>query len=134
MYTFAIIIVVPALITLILNLFIFKHVRASSRRIQAQHDTKSMSVTNGQQSKVSRRDISLLKHAIYMLAIFIIGWAPIFLLIAIDYNGQVPQLVYSILTIISIISSISCMIDLFLYNHELRGYIKGKVLQCFQMA
>ncbi len=122
---------IPALIILILNLFIFKHVRASSRRIQARLDTNSMSLTNGQQSKVSRRDISLLKHTVYMLGIFVIGWAPIFLLIAIDYDGLVKPLVYSILTILSVMSSISCIIDLFLYNHELRGYIKAKFLQCF---
>jgi hypothetical protein len=130
-YTFAVVIVIPALIILILNLFIFKHVRASSRRIQARLDTNSMSLTNGQQSKVSRRDISLLKHTVYMLGIFVIGWAPIFLLIAIDYDGLVKPLVYSILTILSVMSSISCIIDLFLYNHELRGYIKAKFLQCF---
>ncbi len=130
MYTFVIAVVVPALITLILNLFIFKHVRASSRRIQVQTNTNSMNITMnitmGHQPRINRRDISLLKHTIYIFGIFIIGWAPIYLLIAIDYNGTVIPLVYTILELLAVISSLSCMLDLFLYNHELRRYIKEK--------
>jgi polyferredoxin len=125
-YTFVIVVIVPALITLILNLFIFKHVRASSRRIQVQANTNSMNITMGQQPKINRRDISLLKHTIYILGFFIIGWAPIYLLIAIDYNGNVIPLVYTILELLAFISLLSCMLDLFLYNHELRRYIKEK--------
>jgi len=130
MYTFVIAVIVPSVITLILNLFIFKHVRDSSRRIHAQNDTTSMTVTMGQQPRISRRDISLLKHTIYIFGIFMIGWGPIFLLVAIDYHGNVIPLVYTILQLLSVISSLICMLDLFQYNHELRNYIKDKFLRC----
>jgi polyferredoxin len=126
MYTFVIAVVASGLITLILNLFIFKHVRASSRRIQAQANTNSLNIIMNQQPKINRRDISLLKHTICILGLFIIGWAPIYLLIAIDYNGNVIPLVYTILELLAVISLLSCMLDLFLYNHELRRYIIQK--------
>jgi hypothetical protein len=86
----------------------------------------TMNITMGHQPRINRRDISLLKHTIYIFGIFIIGWAPIYLLIAIDYNGTVIPLVYTILELLAVISSLSCMLDLFLYNHELRRYIKEK--------
>jgi polyferredoxin len=88
--------------------------------------TNSMNITMGHQPKINRRDISLLKHTIYILGIFIIGWAPIYLLIAIDYQGNVIPLVYTILELLAVISSLSSMLDLFLYNHELRRYINDK--------
>jgi hypothetical protein len=130
MYTFVIAVVVPAIIILILNLLIFKHVRDSSRRIHAQNDTTSMTVTMGQQPRTSRRDIFLLKHTIYIFGIFMMGWGPIFLLVAIDFSGHVAPLVYTLLELLSVTSSLSCILDLFLYNHELRKFIKDKFLRC----
>jgi len=86
----------------------------------------------GQQpARISRRDISILRHAIFMFAMFILGWTPIFSLVAIDYYGHVIPLVYTILEILAAISSLCCMLDLFLYNHELRRYIKDKLFPCF---
>jgi hypothetical protein len=118
------------LIILIVNLSIFKHAHSASRRIQAQRDANSMNVTGNQQPRINRRDIYLLGHIIFMFAIFIIGWGPIFLLIAIDYAGNVTPLVYTLLQILVVISVFCCMLDLFLYNHELRRYIKDKICPC----
>jgi hypothetical protein len=132
MYTVVIAVIVPAIITLILNLSIFKYVHSSSRRVQQQTDANSMSVTvGGRQPRISRRDIHLLRHTIFMFAVFIIGWSPIFLLVAIDYHGNVIPLVYTILELLSVISSLICMLDLFQYNNELKQYIKNKLFQCF---
>jgi len=126
------VIIFPTLITLILNLSIFKHARSSSRRIQARNDTNSITVTMGQQSaKISRRDLYLLRHTIFMFATFVIGWSPIFFLTAIGYHYVVSPLVYSILQILAVICSFCCVLDLFLYNHELRQYIKNTIFRCF---
>jgi hypothetical protein len=81
----------------------------------------------GQQSKISRRDLHLLRHTIFMFCTFIIGWCPVFILSAIDYSGSVTELVYTILEILAVLGSLGCMLDLFLYNHELRRYIKDKI-------
>jgi hypothetical protein len=131
-YFIIIVIIFPSLITLILNLYIFKHARSSSRRIQARNDTNSNTVTMGHQSaKISRRDLYLLRHTIFMFATFVIGWSPIFFLVAIDYYYVVSPLVYSILQILAVICSFCCVLDLFLYNHELRQYIKNTIFRCF---
>lgn len=55
-----------------------------------------------------------------------VGWAPIFTLTAIDYSGNVIPLVYTLLQILAVIAEICCILDLFLYNHELSRYIKHK--------
>ena len=133
-YTLVIVVIVPTFVTLILNLFIFKHVHSSSRRIEAQRDANSIVVPTNQQLKITRRDLFLLKHTVFIFGIFIIGWSPIYLLILLDYHGQVIPLVYTILQLLAVISSLSCMIDLFLYNHESRQYIKQKFLQCFNFV
>jgi hypothetical protein len=88
-------------------------------------------IVDQQPARISRRDIYLLRHAIFMFAMFIIGWTPIFSLVAIDYHGHVIPLVYTILEILAAISSLCCMLDLFFYNHELRQYLKNKLFQCF---
>ncbi len=115
---------------LIVNLSIFKLAHSALRRIQAQRDVNLMNVTVNPQPRINRRDIYLLGHTIFMFAIFIIGWGPIFLLVAIDYAGHVTPLVYTLLEIFSVMSSLSCMFDLFFYNHELRRYIKDKIFLC----
>lgn len=131
-YTVIIGVIVPSLISLILNLCIFKHVHSLSRRIQIQRDTHLNSVTMDQyQKRISRRDIYLLRHTIFMFTMFITGWTPIFALVAIDYAGNVIPLVYAILQILAVIASFCSILDLFLYNHELRRYIKQKLLSCF---
>lgn len=90
-----------------------------------------MSVTMGEQStRISRRDIYLLRHTIFMFTMFALGWTPIFTLVAIDYHNTVNQLVYTALQILTVVASVSCMLDLFLYNHELRKYIKDKIFFC----
>jgi len=131
-YTLIIVVLVPTLVTLILNLCMFKYARSSSRRIRIQNPRNRVNViVNQQPAKISRRDIFLLRHAIFMFAMFILGWTPIFSLVAIDYHGTVTPLVYTILEILAAISSLCCMLDLFLYNHELRLYIKNKLVPCF---
>jgi divalent metal cation (Fe/Co/Zn/Cd) transporter len=121
-YRLLIIVIMPAFISFIVNLHLFKYVHSSSRRIQAHNDTAQAIST-----KISGRDLSLLRHTVFMFVMFFIGWSAIFLLVAIDYSGNVIPLVYTILQVLAVISFLSCMVDLFLYNHELRQYIKQKM-------
>lgn len=130
-YTVITTIIVPSLVILVLNLCIFKHVHFSSRRIHGQRDTNATSMTIViNQTRISRRDLYLLRHTIFMFIIFIVGWTPIFALVAIDYDGNVIPLVYTLLQILAVIASFCCTLDLFLYNHELRRHIKSKFCLC----
>ncbi|CAF1063607.1 unnamed protein product [Adineta steineri] len=130
-YTVLISIIVPALITLIINLKIFKHVHDSSKRIHQQMTATTGTIIIRQQPAINRRDLYLLKHMIFMFSMFIIGWTPIFSLEAIDYAYAVSELVYSLLQVFSVISLLVCTIDLLLCNQDLKRFIKDTILQCF---
>jgi hypothetical protein len=130
-YTIIIVIIFPASITLILNLGIFKYAHSSSRRIQPQNESTAVNVTMGQQPRIKRRDIYLLRHTAIMFATFVIGWSPIFLLVAIDYAGNVSPLVYTILEVLSVVSTLTCTLNLFFYNREVTRFIKDKLFPCF---
>ncbi|CAF4265153.1 unnamed protein product, partial [Adineta steineri] len=80
MYVLIVVEIIPPIVTLVLNLLIFKHVHTSSRRIQAgngitQHNTTSAVITNAikELRKASRRDLNLLKHTLVMFGILVIG-------------------------------------------------------------
>jgi hypothetical protein len=84
-----------------------------------------------QKAPSNRRDLYILRHTIFMFTMFILGWSPIFFLVAIDYHGNVVPLVYTCLQLLAVISLSGCIFDLFLYNHQLRQYLKNKITQCF---
>lgn len=77
--------------------------------------------------KLSHREIRLLLHALFMFSIFIVGWAPVYLVISIDYSGSVSIFVYVMLALWSEISVALIIIDLFIYNHELKDIIKQSI-------
>ncbi|UJR08807.1 hypothetical protein I4U23_013062 [Adineta vaga] len=114
----------PPIVTLCLNLSIFKHAYASSQRVQPQNTS---TVSSTQLLRISRRDLHLLRHTILMFGIIFIGWVPLYSLIVIDYNGNVSHLVYTCLELLSIVGSLCCIIDLFCYNHQLRKCVRDKI-------
>ena len=123
------------MILLYLNLRIFQHARSSTRRIQAQQQQQTVSLAgttkeNQPPPKISRRDLRLLFYSIFMFMILVIGWTPIFLLTAIDRDGIVSPLVYTLLQLLAALALFICMLDLFLYNNELRQYFKNKFIIC----
>ncbi|CAF1131812.1 unnamed protein product [Adineta steineri] len=69
-YTVLIFIIVPALITLIINLKIFKHVHDSSKRIHQQMTATTGTIIIRQQPAINRRDLSLLKHDLYVFNVY----------------------------------------------------------------
>ena len=123
--------IVPAVITLGINLAIFKHVHSSSHRIQPHTTTTAGAIIVLRQSSMNRRDLYLLQHMMFMFSMFIVGWTPIFSLVAMDYNYNVSPLVYALLQVFAVISVLVCMLDLSLCNHDLRRYLKDKLLQFF---
>jgi hypothetical protein len=99
-----------------MNILIFKYTHQSSRRIQANISSGRIILNN--------RDIRVLKHMIIMFVIFLIGWSPIYILVCIDINHIVPLIVYRILSILPALSLLGDIIDLFLFNYQLRSYFR----------
>ena len=128
-YILAIIIVIPMSACVVINIIIFKHVQASSRRVQP---AGQLTVENNDQSvKLSRRDVHILRHMIIMLFVFIVGWTPIFITGVIMNYVSVSTLTLRILSLLTEISLLCDMIDLFLYSHELRQYLQRTLLPCY---
>lgn len=72
----------------------------------------------------NNRDIRVVKHMIIMFIIFLAGWLPIYIFICIDLHGRISVVVYRILSILPALSLLGDIIDLFLFNHQLRSYFR----------
>lgn len=131
-YTFITALIIPLVTNAILNMKIFLHVRRSSRRIQPQALSAVTTGTNNQPPKINRRDLSLLKHMIFIFIIFVIGWTPIFTINLIDII--IPGHIIAILSCmyISAICILAIIIYLFLCNHDIRTTLFNTIRHCFQ--
>jgi hypothetical protein len=74
------------------------------------------------------RDVHLLKHMLFTSVIFIIGWAPVYIISVLNTNINMPYWVYSVLQTLPIFSLLANIVDWFLYNHDLRQYLKERLL------
>ena len=99
-------------------------VRQSSRRIQTES-----SQTGNQQGQFNRRDLHLFRHMIVMISIFIGGWTPLYTLLSIQSQFTIEPILSSSLTIVCELALLCDIIDLYLYNHELRNFLK-KIVFC----
>jgi hypothetical protein len=83
-YAFITVVIIPMSIIGALDIQMFMPVRNSTRRIQPQHINAGVGGINNHKVKITRRDISLLKHMIFTFLVFIVGWTPVLLLSLID--------------------------------------------------
>lgn len=123
---------VPSLIITILNILIFAHVRASARRVQPQINPSATNPINyiHQPTLITRREILLLRQMIFTFVIFITGWAPVYFTIILSYVINVYPLIISACVILSQLCILTIIINLFIYNHELRQYLGEKIRFC----
>jgi len=88
-----------------------------------------MNVGSAQAVTLSRREAYLLKHMIFMLAVYLCGWAPIYIILAVSLSlittafSPVGLQIFLTMPVVSILINV---VDLFLYNHELRRYFTNK--------
>ncbi|CAF3565860.1 unnamed protein product [Rotaria socialis] len=118
------IVIIPSILNLLINILIYNYVWASSNRIQPQ-----MIPGNVQRTKFSRRDMKLVRHMIFMFYISVGGWTPIYIIPIINYYSVVNTMISLSLTILCKLTSFIIIIDLFLYNHDLRKYFKRSYLK-----
>ena len=117
-------IVMPCVVCLVSNGLIFYHVHASSRRVQTG------AVPNeGQRRPVSQRDLHLLRHMIIMFAVSVTGWAPTSISRILEKYISVSQLITESLIGWYGLALLFNVVDLFLYNHEVRRYLIDRVRQ-----
>ncbi|CAF1185130.1 unnamed protein product [Adineta steineri] len=117
-YVLIIIGVIPAILLIITNGIIFISARKSTQRVQPMNGDRTTTST------FTQRDIRLLKHMVFIFAVFFCGWVPMFIIAVIDYNGDaIPYVVLHGLQILPCVALLIDIIDLFIYNHELRRYL-----------
>ena len=125
------IIVIPFTIFLIVNILIFINVHSSTRRLQPGVSTVTgSSPTTVAQRKISGRDLHLLRHMVIMLSIFLGGWAPLYVLLSIQNQFLINPILTASFTIWCELALLCDIIDLYLYNHEVRNYLKTIFVRC----
>ena len=114
---------VPASICVTVYVLIFKYVRSSTRRIQPHSQNAQTGGTNMARPKLSRRDIHLLRHMIFIVGLFVIGWGFVNNVGVVNAYRQYDANLTTIAALFSQLSSLSIIIDLFLYNREIHQYL-----------
>ncbi|CAF3256816.1 unnamed protein product [Rotaria socialis] len=128
-YALAITIVIPMSVCVVANIIIWKHVKSSLRRIRPLLQPRIATDTVNQQSKINRRDIYLLRHMIIMFIVFVAGWVPIHIILILMNHIAMNIVVLSAMSLLAEISLLCDIIDLFLYSHKLRKYLRLTILE-----
>ncbi|CAF1201801.1 unnamed protein product [Adineta steineri] len=124
-YKYVMVVIIPSIICLVNNMMIFKYVRSSTNRIQTSlEDAKNNA---HQRQHLSRRDLHLLRHMIVMFCIFVAGWSPAYLYTVFTNLPSFTSIIVSMFILLSELSLLAVISDLFLYNHELRRYFREKI-------
>ena len=123
-YTFITSVIIPVMLNTGLNILIFIYVRKSARRIQPNYTSSgSTTVIVHQPSKISRRDVSLLKQMIFMFAICISGWTPVTVVHIIDISNPVRNEIVGAVTLFSQICLLCLIVNLVACNHDIKNLI-----------
>lgn len=73
-----------------------------------------------------------MRHMIVMFTVFVVGWIPIHILLIVMNYMMVNMIVTRVMSVLAELCLLYDIIDLFLCSHELRGYLKEKLLSRFQ--
>jgi len=131
-YNFFIIVILPFILNGVFNTLIFLRVRSSTRRIQALATTTSAANAANSNHRQAR-DIYLLKHTLFILIVFIGGWAPLYILTVVITDRTTYYMPYLLSELLPPLGSLIVALDLFVYNHDLRRYWRGRLLKCLHL-
>ncbi|CAF1587081.1 unnamed protein product [Adineta ricciae] len=132
-YLCASVIIVPSFVNAILNIGIFIYIRSHSRRVQtAPRIIKNTILNNRQQqqqrlSLLSRREISLLRHMIFMFIMIIGCWGQGYFLLVIGQFVYIPRIVHECAAILCELAVLALAINLFMCNSDLRQHLFNKL-------
>ena len=112
------VLILPASIGIVTNAVIYCHVRSSSSRV------REAGVANeNRRTRITRRDIFLLRHMVIMISLFILGWVPWVIIADVCYSTAVNRFLSLASHLSFQLVLLADIIDLFLYNHEVRKYL-----------
>lgn len=114
-----------------INAMIFARVRSSSRRLET--DVSAVTDGNHLNRQQHGRDMRLLKHMIFNFIVYLCGWGPFYFVALSDPNYYLPGWIYLAVQLLSMLSGVIQIIDLFIYNRELRQYLKERLSHCLHL-
>ncbi|CAF1092441.1 unnamed protein product [Adineta steineri] len=124
-YILIIVIIFPCTIMIVVHLIIFLHTWSSGRRVAPAGNMLARQTTS--QPVFNDREKSLLKHIIAMMLVYVIGWIPLYICRIIYGILFQLTLTFKILTALPIISAWINIMNMFMYHHEFRQYVKQHV-------
>ena len=110
LYKLMFVIVIPTVFTVANYGRLFLFTRISSLRVQQ----------TGKKNALSGRDTRLLKHMVFVIAVYVGSWAPIYTVAATVQDVGSPDIVYGSLGVLPNVGLLIGTIDLFLYNNRFR--------------
>ena len=126
------IVILPALICFVLQMRILKFVVSSSKRVHHEQQPAFHTIQHPAPPPIHRRDLHLVRHIIIMLCIFVGGWSPIYLYTLINLSLNFDSALTSGFILLAKFSIVADLVNLFLYNHELRRYVLARLVKCFR--
>lgn len=110
----------------LIHSIIFLHTLRSARRVT----NREITVENQAKcrSPLNNREKSLLKHIIFMLIAYSIGWMPLYTARVILGEEFQTSTIGNYLTILPILSCCINVIDIIVYHYEFRAFLRKCVL------
>ncbi len=130
-YSLFIVVVLPSIVTIVFNSMIFFFVRSSTRRVHATATAPTTSVANTNLQHA--RDMYLVKHMVFIFIVFLIGWTPIYIESSIVFSRGTLSWLFLLLQMLPVFSSLINILDLFMYNHDLRKYLKEQIIKWLRL-
>ena len=131
LYELIVIVILPSILKIIFNSLTFLAVRSSTRRVQAAANATASSTGNAKRQHA--RDMSLLKHMLFLFVIFVLGWGPIYIISMANLALAVPLWLSSLLQTLPVTSALVFILDLFMYNRDLRQYLQEQWMKCLRI-
>ena len=131
-YSLTVIVVSPAVISLIINLFIFARVRAASTRVQPQTASAQVNHGNGTPMRMSRRNMRFLRQMIFIFCMFVGGWGPVYTIVIVDIFVPIPPLLVLCLVLLAGLCLFAGVINLFKSHREVQQYLWERVGHCLR--
>lgn len=133
-YALMMIVIVPTFICFIINIILYIYARSSTRRVHPNASPLQPHSKNAQQPKISGRDLRLLRQILIMFFLFACGWTPVYLILVFRTYIFIPAIVVSIFSLIATWCLLADLINMLVFDRQLRERLQNRILQPLQAS
>ena len=128
-YTWMAAVFLPSAMNLSINAIIFYRVRSSSRYVNPETIGTRQAPVAHPAMQITRRDLYVLRHMIFMFILLIGGWAPVYTVSCLRLVLTLSTYVFPVSIVIGELCLLSIILNLFAYNKKLRQYLFSLIFQ-----